>query len=467
VRLACQIVPRTSLDVTVLSPASPSNWRAPVLAHYRPAYPVPVAATNRSDGRSEPRFGVAVDLGTTHVTIGLCDLATGRRLAARTGLNPQAGICSDVIGRLHRAADSPQNRRQMQSLAEGAIHDALFDLLRGEGLASASIVRLRVVGNAAMLTLLRGADPRPLLDPKRWCDRRDGEGEGEGKRDAEGEGRRLIERLDLAPAADVGLVPALGGFVGSDLVLGLVHTRLLDLPPPSLLIDFGTNSEIGLWDGQRVWVTAVAGGPAFEGGGIGCGMVGESGAVHRLVRSSEGVWRGVSFEGEPIRGICGSGLIDLLAHLVKAGEIDERGRPVSRPLEIDLGERRFSISKSDIDVLQRAKAATAAGLATLAGRAGISLRAIRSVHVAGAFGLHLDLENAIAVGLLPDLPIDRFHLAGNTALSGALDIMVSPQSQRMLLLARERTKLVNLSMDPDFDDLFVENLFLRPITGRG
>ena len=451
VRLACQIVPETSLDVTVLLPARPSPWRSPILGSYQPSYPIPVKSVQSGVG-----LGVAVDLGTTNITVGICDLAGGRRIGVRTGRNPQADICSDVIGRLHMAAQSSSQRRQLQMLAEQAIRDALLDLLRGEGLPSHSVTRLRVVGNTAMLTLLCAADPRPLLEPKRWCHLLDGDGFLHPG---------LARLLDLDPSTDVALVPALGGFIGSDLILGVVHTRMLEQAPPAALIDFGTNSEIGLWDGQRLWVTAAAGGPAFEGVGIGCGMAAETGAAHRLFRSSDGVWQAECLDDGPVGGICGSGLIDLLAQLTKGNEIDDRGRPRSHPIEVDLAGRRFSVGKADIDMLQRAKAAIAAGLETLTHRAGISLREIRDVHVAGSFGLHLDLVNAIGIGLLPECPIERFHLAGNTALSGAFDIMLSPAAEEALHMARDKTNLINLSMEPDFDDLFVDHLFLRPFTG--
>lgn len=307
-----------------------------------------------------------------------------------------------------------------------------------------------------MLVLLCGTDPRPLLEPKRWCRLLDGDAFLHPG---------LVDLLELNPDTDVALVPALGGFVGSDLILGVVHTRMLERQAPAALIDFGTNSEIGLWDGRQLWVTAAAGGPAFEGVGIGCGMAAEPGAIRRLFRSADGIWESESLGGEPALGICGSGLIDLLAQLTEGGQIDERGRPRSNPLEVDVADRRFSVSKADIDALQRAKAAIAAGLETLTRRAGISLQDLRDVHLAGAFGDHLDLGHAVAIGLLPEIPIERFRLVGNTALSGALDIMLSPTAEKALSTARDKTRLINLSMEADFDDLFVDHLFLRPFTG--
>jgi len=449
-RLACQVVPTTSLDVTVLLHARPSLWRTPFLPPYHPAYALAPAPEGAS------RLGVAIDLGTTHITLGICDLVTGRRIAVRTGPNPQAGLCSDVIGRLHMASLSQDGSQSMQTLVEDAIHNGLMELSRSEGLPLASVASLRIAGNSAMLLLLSGADPTPLLDPKGWNETYD-------------PGRfshpDLTTILGLAPTADVALVPALGGFVGSDLALGALHCRFTERTKAAALIDFGTNSEIGLWDGQRLWVTAAAGGPAFEGVGIGCGMSAEPGAVHRLTSLEDGRWLAEVIEGGEPLGICGSGMVDLVAHLLQRGDLDKRGRPQTTPIEIPIDDRRFHVSKNDIDMLQRAKAAISAGLETLCHRAGIPLSELDEIYVAGAFGDHLNLDNAIQIGLLPSLPIDRFRLVGNSSLSGALDIILSPDAAAALTRLQGKTTVVNLSMDENFDDLFIDHLHLQAFTG--
>jgi len=448
VRLACQILPRSSMDVTVLLQARPSPWRAPILAPYLPSYPV-----TESEAPADARFGIAVDLGTTSISLAACNLSTGQRIAVRTGPNPQSEDCSDIVGRLQMASESPEQQRRMQSLAVDAIHNALYDLLGGEGIPAKAVARLEVVGNSAMLALLSGANPRPLLDPKRWNSSLESDSFLQPD---------LARRLDLNPETEVSLVPALGGFVGSDLVMGVVHTRMLDLPAPSVLIDFGTNSEMGLWDGRQLWVAAAAGGPAFEGIGIGCGMAAELGAIHRLTRSRSGDWKGECLGSDAPRGICGSGLVDLLAHLAEAGQIDELGRPTTTPIDVDVAGQHFTVSKADIDTLQQAKAAVAAGLDSLCRLAGLPLDDLQAVHIAGAFGEHLQLENAVRIGLLPAIPDNRFHLAGNTALAGALDILLSPQAEEAMRAVRRKTKIVNLSLEDSFDELFVEHLFLRP-----
>ncbi len=448
-RLACQITPSGDMDVTVLEPARPSPWRVPSSRPYRPAYP---PSTGRA-ARGLP-LGVAVDLGTTHVTVAICDAASGGRVAVRCGPNPQAYLGADVIGRLDAAARSERAARQMRQIAVEAIGSALLELSQSEGLALPAVGRVLVVGNSAMLTLLGGRPPGAMLDPAAWVERIECSLE---------EPAAMAEAWSLAPSASIELVQPVGGFVGSDLLTGVIHCRSTEAREPALLIDFGTNSEIALWDGERLWATAAAGGPAFEATGIGCGVPAEPGAIHRFSRSPDGAWIAEVLESTAPRGICGSGLIDALALLRAGGDVDERGRPAREPLTVAAGAAEFGICKSDVDKLQRAKAAVAAGVEVLRRRAGLRLDRIAAVQVAGAFGEHLDVENAQRIGLLPPIDAGRVRLVGNTALHGALDLLLSDAAEAALARVRRRTTLVNLSMEEDFEELFVDHLFIRPM----
>jgi uncharacterized 2Fe-2S/4Fe-4S cluster protein (DUF4445 family) len=454
-RLACQVIPGGDMDVTVLQPARPSPWRAPTAPPYRTAYPI-------APGRAANGFplGVAVDLGTTQITVAICDVVSGRCLGARSGPNPQGRLGADVIGRLDAAARRELDARRLRRWVVEAIGSALLDLSRNEGIALPGVGRVRVVGNSAMLMLLCGGRPEQLLDPAGW----------EASIDCspdDASGLRLGDAWNLSPSAAIDLVQPLGGFVGSDLLAGVIHCRLMDGGEPALLIDVGTNTEIALWDGERLWVTAASGGPAFEATGIGCGMAAEPGAIRRLSRSPDGVWAGEVLESSPPRGICGSGLVDMLAILRSGGEIDERGRLVREPLTLDVDGTELSISKADVDTLQRAKAAIAAGTDALLRRAGLRFDRIGTVHVAGSFGEHLDVNNAERIGLLPPIPAARVRLAGNTALRGALDIVLSNEAETALERARRDAKVINLSMEEEFEELFIDHLYLRPIAERG
>jgi len=451
-RLACQIVPSGDMDVTVLDPARPSPWRTPAHFSYRAAYPL--SGGRASDSRP---LGIAVDVGTTHISVAICDVLRGGRVAVRSGPNPQARVGADVIGRLDAAARSKSAAQRLRTLALDAIGSALLELSRDEGLALPAVGQVRVVGNSAMLTLLSGRSPDGMLDPSGWtapvdCTLVDAVAVAEG--------------WQLSPSTAIELVQPLGGFVGSDLVAGVVRCRLIERREPALLVDFGTNSEIALWDGRRLWVTAAAGGPAFEATGIGCGMGAEPGAIHRLARSSDGAWVGEVLEAAPARGICGSGFVDLLAIFRASREIDERGRPLREPLTVTVGGVELGLSKADVDALQRAKGAVGDRVEVLCRRAGVSFDRIGAVHVAGSFGEHLDLANAIAIGLLPPVPTGRVTLAGNTALQGALDLLLSREADAALERVRERATLVNLSMEEDFEELFVDHLHIRKMSAR-
>jgi uncharacterized 2Fe-2S/4Fe-4S cluster protein (DUF4445 family) len=196
-------------------------------------------------------------------------------------------------------------------------------------------------------------------------------------------------------------------------------------------------------------------------------MAAEPGAIHRLSRSSDGVWHGDVLESSPPRGMCGSGLIDMLAILRSTGEIDERGRLLREPLTLSVGGAELAISKADVDALQRAKAAIAAAIDVLLRQAGLGCEEIGSIHVAGSFGEHLDVENAVRIGLLPPVRAACVHLAGNTAVRGALDVVISDEAGTAVARSRQSAKLLNLSMEPSFEELFIDHLYLRPIAVRG
>ncbi|MGD8909807.1 MAG: ASKHA domain-containing protein, partial [Chromatiales bacterium] len=253
VRLACQLRPDCDMTVELLNPATPSNWRSLPDQGHRPAFPL------RIHDRNAGRYGVAVDLGTTHISIALSDLISGELLASRYGANPQGRYSSDILNRLQAASEEEANALELQQLVVEAIGDALMDISVREGRSLYDISRVEVVGNSAMLTLLAGDNYRQLLDPATWtrpvsCKITNSE--------------FCYESWNLDRSAQIDLVQPLAGFVGSDLAAGLVHSQLLRGAGPGLFIDFGTNSEIALWDGSQLLVTSAAGGPAFEGMGI-------------------------------------------------------------------------------------------------------------------------------------------------------------------------------------------------------
>lgn len=456
VRLACQVSPRRDMQIEILNPAPPSNWKSS-----------PDTASRHSlreqaeEGRWLPPgvrhpCGMAVDLGTTHVCLSLFDLAGGRWLADRWGRNPQQNFGADVVTRLAAAAESPEAAREMSRLAVAAIGEALFDIATREGFDPRRIVNVTLVGNTAMLALLSGRNFELLLQPEYWTQPVD-------CLPLETSGWAAEWGID--PAAGVDVVAPLAGFVGSDLLAGLVSTRFTEEAAPALFIDFGTNSEIALWSGEALWVTASAGGPAFESSGISCGAPAEAGAVFRVDLDSAGNLACRIIGDGRAKGVCGSGLVDLIACLLDSGRLTSAGRFAGGETgyTFSVGGTELTLTKGDVDLIQRAKAAIGVGILALCGQAGVGLKDLRRVCVGGAFGRYLDVGSAQAIGLLPPVPPETVELAGNTAIAGCCDVMLSSLAAERLKALRSRARLVNLARHPDFDRVFFENLYLQPM----
>jgi uncharacterized 2Fe-2S/4Fe-4S cluster protein (DUF4445 family) len=236
----------------------------------------------------------------------------------------------------------------------------------------------------------------------------------------------------------------------------------------TLLVDVGANSEIGLWDGETLWATSSPGGPAFESAGIGCGMPAEHGAIFRFDRTA--IAGGFRYEvvggGEP-RGICGSGLVDVVACLVEERTLRVAGRFArgvdERGVVLATGARELVLRSRDVDAFQRAKAATAAGIACVLAVTGRSTEDLQRLCVCGAFGSHLNVRRAQAVGLLPTMPVERVELHENAALHGCGLLLLANQGAAGVAPLKRITKLINLAMAPEYEAQFVEHLYLRPM----
>lgn len=453
-RLACQLMPENDLHVRIMNTVSDSGWRdlAPGCLPCTPSLLPPLAGQPPTD----PGYGLAIDLGTTQISLSLWDLKRGHRLHSRIGPNPQSHYGADIVTRLIAAGESPENAQRLARLPLEAVAEA-FQQMRSPG-EPQEIVQVAVVGNTAMLALLTGAKSRPLLQPHNWT-------------------RPMVFRVEqpetwvsvlgIHPQAAVEIVSPVAGFVGSDLLAGVVATRLTE-QPGGLLIDFGTNSEMALWDGQTLWVTSAAGGPAFECCGIQCGMPAEPGAIYRFgePHGSDGLHFQVLGGGEA-KGFCGSGLVDLIACLRQSGELTATGGFAS-PQHADgyvvlQTDPAICLTKRDVDTFQRAKAALGAGVTTLLARAQLSATELSRICVCGAFGQNLNVRNAQRIGLLPDTPPEGVELCGNTALAGCERLLLSPAESAKLASIRKQAAIINLAEEPDFDALFLENLYLRPL----
>lgn len=456
VRLACQVKPQHDLRIEILNPAPPSNWKsAPDAALLHGAHEQAMGAKQLPPGVRHP-CGVAVDLGTTHLCLSLFDLAKGRWLADRWGRNPQHSFGADVVTRLAAADESQEAAQEMSRLVVAAIGEALLDIASREGLDLRRIVCVTLVGNTAMLALLSGRNSGLLLRPEYWTRPVDC---------LPTDVSEWVAEWGINPVAEVDVLAPLAGFVGSDLLAGLVATRFVEGAAPALFIDFGTNSEIALWSGDELWVTSAAGGPAFESSGISCGAPAEAGAVFRVARDGAGNMDYRIIGDDHAKGLCGSGLVDLIARLIEAGRLTPAGRFAGGEagFAFSAGGTALTLTKNDVDLMQRAKAAIGVGIRALCARAGVELRTLRRVCVGGAFGRYLDVGSAQTIGLLPQVPPEAAELAGNTALAGCCDVMLSSLAAERLEQLRSRARLLNLAHYPDFDRLFLENLYLQPL----
>ncbi|HSM19029.1 MAG TPA: ASKHA domain-containing protein, partial [Hyphomicrobiales bacterium] len=372
-------------------------------------------------------LGLAVDLGTTNISGFLVDLEDGETLAA-TGLeNPQTIYGSDLISYASHIRRVPEGAAQLQQLAVDALNTLAGELCAACGLQADGIVEMTVAGNTMMHHLLLGLPVRNLsttpftpalasvTDVKT---------------------REL--GIAVAPGAYAHLLPNIAGFVGGDHVAVLLAS-MDQTDGPVIAMDIGTNTEISLVAGNDITSVSCPSGPAFEGGHISCGMRAAVGAIETVRVSETGVEIKIIEDAPPV-GICGSGVLDAVAQMVESGIVDRRGtmlkgHPCVREhdgvLELVLsakgraGAPPVTFTQHDVRALQLAKGAIAAGMELLLQRAGLAANDLDRIVIAGAFGTYIDVRSAIAVGLLPDLPAERFAQVGNAAGEGARQALIS------------------------------------------
>ena len=378
----------------------------------------------------EPRAGrgAAIDLGTTTLVVQVVDLSSGEILRVETALNPQARYGADVMTRLEYDLHRPGELGRL-------IREELGRMLGGEPLRE-----VLVAGNTAMHHLFCGLDVRPLTHAP-FVSRTLG-------------GYRF-ESSDLGWPGPAEFLPCLGGFVGSDLLCGIVATRLDEQTRPRALFDIGTNGEVVVGSAQGIVCASTAAGPAFEGGRIGAGMRAGTGAIDSVHVRDGGLACHV-IGGVAARGVCGSGLVDAAACGVELGLIAANGRLTNADKRLPLADG-VALTQSDIRELQLAKGAMAAGLRMLAGGG------VDKLCLAGAFGNYIRQTSARAIGLLPaDLPVEP---VGNSALRGARMLLLAPSTrQARLRKIAALSRHVELARDPDFQYLFAEMMALASST---
>jgi uncharacterized 2Fe-2S/4Fe-4S cluster protein (DUF4445 family) len=417
--------------------------------------------------------GIAFDLGTTTVVATLLDLTTGTPLAVASALNKQQPFGADVITRISATMLDPAALGKLSKLARETLAELTAEVCAEAGTEPADVAEVALAGNATMTHLVLGIDPEPIgVAPFIMTAR----------------------QFPVAGAADIDLpvhdrarvtsFPAFGAYAGGDITAGLLAAGMNRDARIRLFIDVGTNCEIVL--GNRDWLlaTAAPAGPAFEGAAIRCGMRAADGAIEVVSLREDGLSLQVIGDTEPA-GLCGSGLVDAVAGLVRVGLLDRSGRfvpddeaattaPGLAPRLCRLGQERVFVlhwqgepgdvarsiylSQRDVRELQFAKAAIATGWRVLLAEAGLDPAGVQQVLLAGSFGSYLSPSSAIAIGLVPALPVLRIVSAGNVAGEGAKMALLSVRERAAAQALLEEVRYVELSDRADFNDAFVDQL---------
>jgi uncharacterized 2Fe-2S/4Fe-4S cluster protein (DUF4445 family) len=419
-------------------------------------------------------LGMAADMGSTKLAIYLVDLESGITLAKSGVMNPQIAYGEDVVSRIAFANRSEENRLLLQSRLAETFNQVIGDLCAQAGAVPGQVVDAVVVGNTAMhhfftalpVTQLGASPYVPAV------------------------GEPLAVRasdlgLRLAPGAQVYLPDNIAGYVGGDHSACLLAAR--SFPPESnlVLVDIGTNTEISLVQGRAadpanggapIVSCSCASGPAFEGAHIRDGMRAAPGAVER-VRIRGGQVQVKTIGDQPAVGICGSGILEVVAELVQSQVVDARGVLRRDQPGVRLGEsgkaefllvaasqtghgRDVIVTRKDIHEIQLAKGAIRAGIEILMARAGIAPQEVDAWVIAGAFGTYLDLDAAQRIGMFPRQPLERFHQVGNAAGVGAKQMLLSRDARRICSEIIERVHYVELTVQPEFTDVYVGALEL-------
>jgi uncharacterized 2Fe-2S/4Fe-4S cluster protein (DUF4445 family) len=432
-----------------------------------------IIAVERGD-TTAMKFGLAIDVGTTSVVTTLVELTSGEQLASVSSLNPQAVFGGDLMSRIAFAQFNPGNLRKLTTRIVGLLNRHVAEICGQAGVLPKWIYKAVVVGNTCMHHLLLGIDPswvglapyaaamrHPLVIPA----------------------RDLF--LRIAPEAPVCFLPIVAGFVGADAVAVALATRIDESPKLRVAIDIGTNGEVLLGSRDRLWAASAPAGPALEGAQIRHGMRAALGAIDRVAVGDD-IDSHTIGEAPPI-GICGSGLIDLIAGLLDAGVIDPTGLiqvedrarfPVGLRDRLEMrGEERLVVvcrsgeggatreivlTQDDVRQVQLAKGAIASGAALLQHVAGIPTGDIEELMLAGGFGNYVSIESALRIGLIPPIPASRVRYVGNAASLGAQMCLLSEAERARAARIATQIEHVSLATHPEFEQIFVDCMNFPP-----
>ncbi len=439
---ACVFIIRDDLEVYLPEPLESSV----LTAQYEYLRELPLMPGEAVEMSTNP-MGVAIDIGTTSIALYMVQLVNGTMVETRSMMNPQGSYGADVISRINYTISHEAGTTTLQKVLIDGINSVLQSFLEDQEVSESDLVKIVVTGNTTMLHLFLGVEPRTLafvpFTPV-FSDIRE---------------HRISETgLRGNPDGFVKVLPSVSAYIGSDILAGVAS-----LAPPEhhlnyLFIDIGTNGELVLVTPDGTYCCATAAGPAFEGAAIEHGMGAFDGAIHRFSPLN-----GYHTIGDkPAAGICGSGLVDLVAFMVEKSIIDKDGLLESDYEVAGSGKTRTGtpivISQADIRELQLAKSAVHAGINTLLFRAGLSVNALDAVYLAGGLGNYIKVESAVTIGLIPAELQDKVIPVGNTSGSGAIIALKSDIFISELERLRSTMKYIELSNDDVFILEFAMNM---------
>lgn len=401
--------------------------------------------------------GLAMDIGTTTVAVRLINLETGERVARTAFENPQRFGGSDVMARIHFDTHNPG--RLLQRTLLGYLSHAIQEF----PVDPQTIYEVVVAGNSTMRDLFFGLDVHSIgQKPYRSITEQEFRDGKRATTTLTTTARQL--RLPIHPEARILGLPLISSHVGADAAANLLAVDLANEDRLVAVMDIGTNTELVVGNRHKLFAASCPAGPAFEGGGVACGMPALPGAIERVQLREDGTFQTQIIGTGTPEGICGSGLVDLLGELLRTGRMNELGRFENGDGTLVLdGDRQVVFREGDVSELAQAKGANVSGLQIVCKHYGIHFRDLATFYFAGGFARHIDVEAAKRIGLIPNIESSRIVKAGNLAIEGATIALLSRSRRAELDALVQRVHHVELETDPDFFDHFVTGCQFVPI----
>lgn len=388
------------------------------------------------------RFGLSIDIGTTTICARLCGVNSETGVVTRK--NPQAVFGADVVSRIEKALGGKAD--ELAECIRKAIAEMAAELAATQNIKAEEIDAAVITGNTTMLYLLVGQDPAPLSHAPFKADRLFGEAVPANSLD-----------IGISPDGTIYLTRCISAFIGGDITSAILASGMCCRDGTALLADIGTNGEIALWHDGNLQCCSTAAGPAFEGAGISCGVYAVTGAID-AVSLADGHIRCSTIGGLPAVGVCGSGVVDAVALMLKLGIIDETGAFTGDSGEFKLCDGVF-ITAQDVRKIQLAKGSVRAGIETLLQTLGVKKSGIQKLYISGGFGNYINLENAAAIGLIPPEPLNNAEAVGNAAHTGATMLLQDKTLISKSEILAKSANTVALDANPVFTDNYMRYMF--------